>query len=200
MTAGDPAPRRGRRPGAPDTRAVILAAARERFAATGYAGTTIRAVAAGAGVDAALVHHYFGSKEDLFLAALELRVDPRQAMLPVLDGGVDGAGERLMRTFVQVWDDESIRLPLMALFRGVVDPTGQQLLSDGLFGLVLGPMGQGLGLDEPARRMSLVASQLMGVVLIRYLMPVEPLASMPADELVATYAPTLQRYLSGPLP
>lgn len=200
MTAGDPAPRRGRRPGAPDTRAVILAAARERFAATGYAGTTIRAVAAGAGVDAALVHHYFGSKEDLFLAALELRVDPRQAMLPVLDGGVDGAGERLMRTFVQVWDDESIRLPLMALFRGVVDPTGQQLLSDGLFGLVLGPMSQGLGLDEPARRMSLVASQLMGVVLIRYLMPVEPLASMPADELVATYAPTLQRYLSGPLP
>ncbi len=206
MTAGvaGPAPRRtprrGRRPGAPDTRAAILGAARERFAASGFAGTTIRAVATEAGVDAALVHHYFGTKEDLFLAALELRVDPRVALLPVVEGGVVGAGERLMRTFVQVWDDEANRLPLMAVFRGVVEPTGQQLVRDGLFRIVLGPMGRGLGLDEPDRRMSLVASQLMGVVLMRYLMRVEPLASMPADELVATYAPTLQRYLADPLP
>lgn len=201
MTAGvaGPAPRRGRRPGAPDTRAAILAAARERFAASGFAGTTIRAVATGAGVDAALVHHYFGTKEDLFLAALELRVDPREALLPVLEGGVAGAGERLMRTFVRVWDDEANRLPLLAVFRGVVDPAGQQLLRDGLFRIVLGPMGRGLGLDEPDRRMSLVASQLMGVVLMRYLMRVEPLASMPEDELVSAYAPTLQRYLSEPL-
>ena len=105
-----------------------------------------------------------------------------------------------MRTFVQVWDDEANRLPLMAVFRGVVEPTGQQLVRDGLFRIVLGPVGRGLGLDEPDRRMSLVASQLMGVVLMRYLMRVEPLASMPADELVATYAPTLQRYLADPLP
>lgn len=202
MTAevAGPAPRRGRRPGAPDTRAAILAAARERFAASGFGGTTIRAVATSAGVDAALVHHYFGSKDDLFLAALELRVDPRLALVPVLEGGVAGAGERLMRTFVQVWDDESNRLPLMAVFRGVVDPTAEQLLRDSLFRMVLDPVGRGLGLDEPERRMSLVASQLMGVVLLRYLMQAEPLASMPADQLVATYAPTLQRYLSEPLP
>ena len=194
------APRRGRRPGAPDTRAAILAAAREQFAAAGYAGTTIRAVAAAAGVDAALVHHYFGTKDDLFLAALEVRVDPRVAMVPVLEGGVDGAGERLLRVFLSVWDDEESRLPLLGLLRGIVEPTGQQLVRDGFLRMVLGPVGQGLGLDDADRRMTLVASQLVGIVVLRYLLRVEPLASMPADLVVATYAPTLQRYLAGPLP
>ena len=89
--------RRGRRPGSPDTRAAILAEARALFAANGYAGTSVRAIAAAAGVDAALVHHYFGTKDDLFLAALELPVDPREALRPVVEGGVDGAGERLLR-------------------------------------------------------------------------------------------------------
>ena len=193
------APRRGRRPGAPDTRAAILAAARAQFAAAGYAGTTIRAVATAAGVDAALVHHYFGSKDDLFLAALEVRVDPRVVLAPVTEGGVDGAGERLLRVFLSVWDDEESRLPLLALFRGIVEPTGAQLVRDGFMRMVLGPVGAALGLDDPERRMALVASQLVGIVVLRYVVVVEPLASMPGDELVATYAPTLQRYLSGPL-
>jgi AcrR family transcriptional regulator len=194
------APRRGRRPGAPDTRAAILASARELFAASGYAGTSMRAVAAAAGVDAALVHHYFGAKDDLFLAALQVRVDPRVAMLPVIEGGVDGAGERLMRVFLSVWDDEDSRLPLLALFRGIVEPNGQQLVRDGFVRMVLGPVGAALDLDQAERRMTLVASQLVGIVVLRYLVLVEPLVSMPADELVATYAPTLQRYLAGPLP
>ncbi|GAA4701149.1 TetR family transcriptional regulator [Nocardioides conyzicola] len=194
------APRRGRRPGAPDTRAAILAAARELFAVHGYAGTSVRAVGAAAGVDAALVHHYFGSKDDLFVAALELRVDPRVALLPVVEAGVDGAGERLMQLFVKVWDIEETRLPLLALVRGVLEPGGQQLVRDGFFRMVLAPVGVALGLDEPERRMQLVASQLVGLVVIRYVLAVEPLASAPADQLVATYAPTLQRYLDGPLP
>ena len=94
---GSASGRRGRRPGAPDTRAAILGAARARFADQGFGGTTIRAVAGDAGVDAALVHHYFGSKDDLFLAALELPVDPRQILLPAVAGGIDGAGERILR-------------------------------------------------------------------------------------------------------
>ena len=191
---------RGRRPGAPDTRAEVLAAARTSFAEKGFRGTTIRAVAAAAGVDAALVHHYFGTKEDLFLAALEIRVDPRVAMVPVVEGGVDGAGERLLRVFLSVWDDEESRLPLMAVVRGIVEPAGQQLLRDGFMRMVLGPLGTRLELDRPDDRMALVASQLVGIVVLRYLVRVEPLASMPADVLVATYAPTLQAYLSGPLP
>jgi AcrR family transcriptional regulator len=201
MASTDRAPaRRGRRPGSPDTRAVVLAAARERFAAQGYAGTSVRGVASDAGVDPSLVHHYFGSKDDLFLAALEVKVDPREAMAPVIAGGVDGAGERLMRVFVSVWDDEEARLPLLGLVRGIVDPGGQQLVRDGFVRIVLGPVGSALELDQAERRMAHVASQLVGLVVLRYVLAVEPLASMPAEQLVATYAPVIQGYLSGPLP
>jgi AcrR family transcriptional regulator len=191
---------RGRRPGAPDTRAEILTSARTLFAARGFAGTSVRAIAADAGVDPSLVHHYFGSKDDLFVAALQLPVDPRVALLPVLEGGLEGAGERLLRVFVSVWDDETARLSLLGLVRGVVDPAGRQLLRDGLFGVILGPIAPALGLDEPQRRLALVASQMIGVVMMRYVLEVEPLASMETDVLVATYAPTLQRYLADPLP
>lgn len=198
MTAA--APRRGRRPGAPDTRAAILAAARELFAGQGFAGTSVRAVAARAGVDAALVHHYFGTKDDLFVAALELEVDPRAALLPVIEGGVEGAGERLMRMFVSVWDVEETRRPVLAVMRGILDPGGQQLVRDGFFRMVLDPVGTALDLDQPERRMQLVASQLVGLVVLRYVLAVDPLASASSEELVATYAPTLQRYLADPLP
>jgi AcrR family transcriptional regulator len=191
---------RGRRPGAPDTRAEILASARTLFAARGFGSTSMRAVALEAGVDPALVHHYFTGKDDLFVAALELPVDPRVALLPVLEGGLDGAGERLLRVFVSVWDDETARLSLLGLVRGVFEPAGRQLLRDGLLGVVLGPVGAALGVDEPERRVALVASQMIGLVMLRYVLEVEPLASMGTEELVATYAPTLQRYLADPLP
>ncbi len=191
---------RGRRPGAPDTRAEILAAARSLFAARGLRSASVRAIAAEAGVDPALVHHYFGTKDDLFVAALELPVDPRVALAPVLAGGVDGAGERLVRVFLSVWDDEQARLPLLGLVRGVVDPEGRRLLREGIFGVILGPVGEALGIDEPRRRIAHVASQLMGLVMMRYVLEVEPLASMAPETLVATYGPTLQRYLDGQLP
>ena len=192
--------RRGRRPGGPDTRAAILAAARTRFAEAGFAGTSMRSVAAGAGVDPALVHHYFGSKDDLFVAALELEVDPREAVVGVLEGGLDGVGERLMRLFVSVWDDERTRRPLLALARAVLEPGGSQLVRDGFVRMLLSPLVAGLGVDEPERRVSLVASQLFGVVVLRYVVELEPLASAPGEALVATYAPVLQRYLAEPLP
>jgi AcrR family transcriptional regulator len=199
MTTGR-APGRGRRPGAPDTRADILASARALFAARGFAGTTIRAVAADAGVDPALVHHYFGSKADLFVASLALPVDPRAALAPVADGDADGAGERLLRTMLSVWDDPDHRLALVATVRGLLDPSGPRLFADGFLAVVIGPVGRALGIDHPDRRMALVASQVVGVLLLRYVLQVEPLASMPAEAVVATYAPTLQRYLTGPLP
>jgi AcrR family transcriptional regulator len=191
---------RGRRPGAPDTRTEILTSARALFATRGFGSTSVRAVAAEAGVDPALVHHYFGTKVDLFVAALALPVDPRVALRPVLEGGLDGAGERLIRVFLSVWDDETARLSLLGLIRGVFEPTGRQLLRDGLVGVVLGPLGPALGLDQPQRRVALVASQMIGVVMLRYVLEVEPLASMDTEQLVATYAPTLQGYLAGPLP
>jgi AcrR family transcriptional regulator len=198
LSSSDP-PRRGRRPGAPDTRAAILEAARTAFAEKGFAGTTIRAVAAEAGVDAALVHHYFGTKDDLFVAALELPVDPRQAIAPALVAGPDGAGERLLRVFLGVWDDPAHTPVFVALARTLLDPSAGHLMREGFLPVVLQPVGRALGLDRPDLRMSLVASQILGLVLGRYVLALEPLASLPAETVVAAYAPTLQRYLTGDL-
>ena len=192
--------RRGRRPGAPDTRAAILDSARGLFAAHGFGGTTIRAVAAGAGVDAALVHHYFGTKDELFLAALAMPVDPRTVLAPALVGGPDGAAERFLAVFLSVWDDPELRPGLLAVVRGAMDPSAHRLLSEGFLPVVIEPVGVALGIDHPEHRMPLVASQVIGLILLRYVFEVEPLASMPAERVIATYAPTIQRYLTGPLP
>ena len=192
---------RGRRPGGPDTRGQILAAARESFADKGFGSTTIRGVAADAGVDPALVHHYFGSKDDLFLAALEIPVDPRVLVPTVFDEGVDGAGERLVRLLLSVWDDPATRLPLIALLRSsLVQGTPETLLQQGILRMVLQPMRDALPAEEADRRVQLVISQMVGLVVTRYLLALEPLASMPAEHVVAWVAPTLQRYLDGPLP
>jgi AcrR family transcriptional regulator len=192
--------RRGRRPGAPDTRVAILDAARELFAAQGFRRTTIRAVAAEAAVDPALVHHYFGSKDDLFVAALELPVDPRAVVGPALAAGVDGAAERLLRAFLSVWDDDALRPHLLAVVRGMLEPEGHRLMREGFLPAVILPAAQALGVDHADRRMTLVASQVLGLIVTRYLLEVEPLASMPSEEVVAMVAPTLQRYLQHPLP
>ena len=108
---------RGRRPGSPDTRADILAAARTRFASAGFSGTTMRAVAADAGVDAALVHHYFGTKDDLFVAALELPVDPRAVLAQAIVGPPPVAAGQILRTFLSVWDDPAVQPAFVALVR-----------------------------------------------------------------------------------
>jgi AcrR family transcriptional regulator len=192
---------RGRRPGGPDTRGQILTAARKSFADKGFTGTTIRAVAADAAVDPALIHHYFGTKDDLFLAAMQIPLDPRAVVPTVFADGLPGAGERLLRLFLSVWDDPHTRLPLVALFRtSLAQTTPQTLLQQGLLRLVLEPMRAALPPDEADRRVQLVVSQMAGLVLTRYILQFEPLASMPADEVVAWVAPNVQRYLDGPLP
>jgi AcrR family transcriptional regulator len=190
---------RGRRRGSPDTRSGILAAARALFAEHGYAGTTIRSVATAAGVDAALVHHYFGTKDELFLAALELPVDPRALIGPAMAGPVEEAAERFLGVFLSVWDDPDIQPSLLSFARGMLDPSAARLLSKGFLPVVIQPIGVALGVSDPALRMPLVASQVIGLILMRYLLAVEPLASMPRDQVIATFAPTIQRYLTGPL-
>jgi AcrR family transcriptional regulator len=192
---------RGRRAGGADTRGAILRAARTSFAESGYAGTSIRAVASSAGVDSALVHHYFGTKDDLFLAALEMPVDPRVVLAGVAEGDLDGVAERLLRAFLGVWEDPQARLPLLALVRsGLAGEPGRTIVETALKRLVFGTLGQVLDIDEPERRMSLVASQMVGLIVARYLLLLEPLASMTPDEVTAWVAPTIQRYLTGPLP
>jgi AcrR family transcriptional regulator len=191
---------RGRRPGAPDTRAEVLAAARTSFAERGFRATTIRAVASAAGVDPALVHHYFGSKDDLFLAALQMPVDPRALMAPVVAAGPDGAGERLLRTFLSVWDDPDIQEGLLAVVRSVLDEDGATLLKDGFIPVVVGPVLAELVADRPDVRIPLVASQVLGLIVTRYVLPLPPMADMPAEEVVARMGPVLQHYLTGDLP
>lgn len=191
---------RGRRPGAPDTRAAVLAAARSSFAEQGFRGTTIRAVATAAGVDPALVHHYFGTKDDLFLAAMELPVDPRAVVARVTEGPVEEVAERFLTAFLSVWDDPSIQPALLTVARRILEPGGDRLLSEGFLPVVIQPVGAKLGLDRPEHRMTLVASQVIGLILMRYVLRAEPLASLSKEAVISTYAPTIQRYLTGELP
>ncbi|MEJ7689866.1 MAG: TetR family transcriptional regulator [Nocardioidaceae bacterium] len=191
-------PRAGRRPGSPDTRAAVLEAAKASFADKGFDRTTIRGIATAAGVDAALIHHYFGSKDDLFLAALEIPFDPRLVIPELARGGVDGLGTRIAETFVGVWDVETNRLPLIAMFRtAMTNDDAATLLRNGLARLVLDTLAQVLDVPDIALRAQLVASQLLGLALARYLLRLEPLASLPAADVVAAVGPTLQRYLDG---
>ena len=190
---------RGRRPGAPDTRAEVLAAARTSFAEKGFRGTTIRAVAASAGVDPALVHHYFGTKDDLFVAALEMPVDPRAVLAPVVAAGPDGAGERLLRTFLSVWDDPDIQVRLLAVVRSVLNEDDGRLLKDGFIPVVVSPVLAQLVKDRPEVRVPLVASQVLGLIVTRYLLALPPMAEMSADDVVARIGPVLQHYLTGDL-
>jgi AcrR family transcriptional regulator len=190
---------RGRRPGTPDTRAQVLAAARTSFAERGFRGTTIRAVAGAAGVDPALVHHYFGTKDDLFLAALEMPVDPREVLAPVVAQGPDGAAERLLRTFLAVWDEPDTQVRLLAVVRSVLDEEGGRLLKDGFIPVVVGPVLAQLVADRPEVRIPLVASQVVGLIVTRYVIALPAMAEMPPDDLVARMAPVLQHYLTGDL-
>lgn len=190
---------RGRRPGAPDTRAEVLAAARASFGELGFRGTTIRSVAAAAGVDPALVHHYFGTKDDLFVAALEIPVDPREVMAPVVAAGPDGAGERLLRAFLGVWDDPDIQPGLLALARSLLGDDSGPMVRDAFIPVVVGPVLAQLVVDRPEDRIPLVASQIIGLVVTRYVVALPAMAQLPAEDLVARMGPVLQHYLTGDL-
>jgi AcrR family transcriptional regulator len=191
--------RTGRRPGKQDTREAILAAARDTFAERGYDGASIRQIAAAAGVDPALVHHYFGTKEKLFAATVNFPMNPAEFVPRVLAGGVDGAGERLVRTFLTVWDSP-VGIAGVALLRSAVgSEIGARLLREFLSSQILRRVTAILEIDpdEAPLRTSLIASQLSGLGLVRYILRLEPLASAPREVVVAAVAPTIQRYLTG---
>jgi AcrR family transcriptional regulator len=187
----------GRRPGGPDTRGEILTAARETFAAKGFEGTSLRAVARAAGVDAALVHHYFDGKESLFVEAMALPIDPRIVAERVLDGPIETIGDRIIATFLAVWETPDSRVRMKAMLRAAVGSEEfAHLIRDAITRLILGPVSSVLDVPDARMRVSLVASQLMGVALVRYILELDPLASAPPDEVVARIAPTIQRYLT----
>ena len=192
--------RRGRRPGASDTRDAILAAARERFAAHGYDRTRIRDVALDAGVDPALVHYYFESKDGLFVAAMQLPLRPADVIGPVLASGVDGLGERIVRRVLEVWGDPVNRTALLAIVQGAsAHPGAAAALREFVRHEIVARIAGVVAADRPELRANLVASQIIGLVAARYVVQVEPLASLGAEEIVPLVGPTLQRYVDGPL-
>ena len=190
--------RRGRRSGDADTRRLILEAARSAFARVGYEAATIRLIAADAGVDPALVHHYYGTKEDLFAQAVHIPFRPGDAIEAVFNPGLPGAGERIARLFFTIWEAEPSREAVLGqLRRSLVDPDAPMPFAEFITTALL---HRAVGhLDGPDRelRLELMAAQLVGLAILRYVMRIEPAASASLDELIAQVAPRLQTYLDG---
>src|SRR5207244_13285413 len=192
-------PRTGRRPGPARTRERILGAARTHFGREGYDKATLRDVAAGAGVDPALVPHYFGSKEGVFLAAVEFPVDPAEFIPRLLAPGRDGLGERLVTFCLETWDAPS-GASLLGLIRSVVSSElAADLMREFVTREVLGRLAEAIKLDQPQLRAGLVATQLVGLAMLRYVIKVESLASASREELARWIGPNVQRYLTGPV-
>ncbi len=191
----------GRRPGKPDTRESVLAAARAAFGERGFEGTTIRGIATAAGVDPALVHHYFGSKDKLFLAAVQAPVDPDDLLPEVLAGGPENLGANAVRMLLRVWDGPARPAGLALIRSAVGNEWTAKLLREFLVARVIRRVVGSLGYPDEERdaRGSLVASQMIGLVMARYVLRVEPLASASPESLIAAIGPTLQRYLTGDL-
>ena len=193
-----PARPRGRRRTGEDTRGALIAAARDAFAEHGYEGATVRGIAGRAGVDPAMVNHWFGGKEALFTAALDIPFDPAQVLPELLDGDPGRIGERVVRRFVGIWDATG-GAPLAALVRSVAGHEAAARMLRELVTRVLLVRLAAVAPDRPELRATLVGSQLIGLGMARYVVRIEPLASAPVDEVVAAVAPTVQRYLTGPL-
>lgn len=188
--------RTGRRPGATDTREQILEAARRTFSANGYTGATIRAIAAQAQVDPALVHHYFGTKDELFVAALRLPVNPVETIRTVLAGDLDGMGERIVTTLVTFWDDAEVN-PLLMVLRSLDNEQTVVMLREFFTHIIKRPLAAALDSPDAELRATLAASQFAGIMIMRYVARLEPLASMPPAELARVIGPNVQRYLTA---
>ena len=193
--------RPGRPPGVSDTRDRILASARELFARNGIDRTSVRAIAAAAGVDSALVHHYFGTKQQLFAAAINLPIDPMAVLGPLREVPVDELGLALPSLLLPLWDSE-MGAALVATLRSLLAGSDISLVRSFLQEVITAEVAPRV--DNPPGsgriRVQFVASQLVGVVMARYIIKLEPFASLPPQQIAETIAPTLQHYLTGELP
>ncbi|MGW3459356.1 TetR/AcrR family transcriptional regulator [Streptomyces olivaceoviridis] len=211
MTAGPPADdtapepparRRGRPPRTESagTRDRILTAAREEFSARGYEKTSVRGIAKAAGVDSALVHHYFGTKEQVFEAAIEVAFAPAlNAPEAVAEGPPDAVGERLTRFFFGIWENPTTRTPLLAIVRSAVNnDTAAAVFRRLIATQLLRRIAAQLELPDAELRAELAAAQLVGCAMLRYVIKVEPLASADLERIIARVAPVVQGHLTSP--
>ncbi|MGY1500037.1 TetR/AcrR family transcriptional regulator [Streptomyces sp. QTS52] len=200
------APRRRGRPSrtdsaaAPAARDRILVAAREEFAVRGYDKTSVRGIAKAAEVDPALVHHYFGTKEQVFEASISVALGPiLEAPGSIVEGPLDGVGERLARFFFGIWETPATRKALLAIVRSAMNNEAaagvfRRLISTQL----LRRLAVQLDLPDAELRAELAAAQLVGIAMLRYVIKVEPLASADPDEIIARVAPVIQSHLTAP--
>jgi len=188
--------RRGRPRGGSDSRERIIAAAVDEFGEQGYEASTIRAIATRAGVDSALVHHYFGTKADLFAEAVGIPMRPDIDVPGILDGPRDEVGERLVRYVLESFEQPEVRRRGVMLMRTAI---GSRLTTPLLAGFLsrelIGRIAKRLAVDDAELRATLVASQIAGMLLTRYVLKLGPIAAAPVDELVTRVGPTVQRYL-----
>jgi AcrR family transcriptional regulator len=192
--------RRGRRPGDSGTREAILDAARGRFSSEGFRGATVRAIAGDAGVDPALVMHFFGTKQALFVAAMEFPLDPAEIVPRLLGPGVDGLGERLLRFLLGIIDELGDANPMLGLVRSAVThPDAARMMREFLGEAILDRIAAGIDADRPRLRADLCASQIVGILVARQILALPELAAADRELLVGIYGRTIQRYLTEPL-
>lgn len=200
--SGTAARRRGRPPRteSADTRDRILTAARDEFSERGYEKTSVRGIAKSAGVDSALVHHYFGTKEQVFEAAITLSFGPAlQAPKAIEEGPLDGVGERLARFFFGIWENPATRAPLLAIVRSALtNDTAAAVFRRIIATQVLRRIAVRLELPDAELRAELAAAQLVGTAILRYVLKVEPLASADPEQVIARLAPVVQGHLTDP--
>jgi len=191
--------RRGRRPAGEDTRAAILDAARTEFSAKGYDASSLRAIARLAEVDPALVHHYFEGKAALFVESMSLPFNPAFLIDTILAGPQQDVGERLARTFFDIWESAKGRERLVALLRSAVsNEDAARMLREFLAREVFGKVAVAMAVPQPHLRAGMAAAQMIGLALMRYVICFEPVVRASIDDVVALVAPTLQRYLADP--
>jgi AcrR family transcriptional regulator len=196
--AARPGRRRGPRADLEDPRGAVLEAARARFAEHGYDGTKLRDVAADADVDVALVSYFFGNKDGLFAAAMALDANPAELVEDLIRDGTDGLGERLLRTFLNLWDTPETGDPLLGLLRSAASHQQSAALLRGFVEReLLGRLATAIDTPQPELRAALAGSQMIGVIMARHVVRVEAIARSDPDTLVAAIGPTLQRYLTG---
>ena len=193
-----PAGRPGRRVGDADTRETILAAARDLFAQDGYASTSLRSIARAAGVDSALVHHYFADKAALFAAALDLPLEPTLIVSTLLADDRTAAGARLATLYLSLWENEHARPRLLALVRGAAtEEAAAEMLRDFLRDGILRHVAAAIGGPDAELRAALLGAQLVGTAMLRYVVRLRPLADAPLEDVARWLGPALQQHLGS---
>ncbi|HEY2557181.1 MAG TPA: TetR family transcriptional regulator [Diaminobutyricibacter sp.] len=190
-------PRAGARSGASGKAAIIRAATQE-FADRGYEAASLRAIARRAGVDSALVHHYFENKADLFTATLGAPLRPDRAITAILAGPRDEVGTSIVRYLLTQLEDQKAQARVVAILRTAVGSgPGSRMLKEFLVREVFQRLAAASSSDDADLRANLAAAQLVGVLLTRFVLRLEPIASTPTEELVRRVGPVIQWHLFG---